>query len=100
MIVVTAALALGALDSTQFATQTRKRARQSLGVAVIWAVGCLFSLFTAHGTEIVTTVIAALLALGSVALLVIHVRHGIAAPRVWLAPLLALLAVVFAVASL
>jgi hypothetical protein len=100
MIVVSAALALGALDSAQFATRSRKRARRSLAVAAVWALGCLFSLLAGHGAAIATVVIAALIALGSTALLVIHVRHGIATPRVWLAPVLGLVALVFAVAAL
>src|SRR5580704_6123884 len=81
MIVVSAALALGALDSAQFATKSRKRARQSLAAAAIWAMGCVFSLLSGHGTEVVTVVVSAFIVFGSVALLVIHVQHGIATLR-------------------
>lgn len=100
MIVVTAALAAGAVDFAQFATHNRKRARQSLAAGAVWASGCVVSLLVGHSAAIATTVIATLLTLGSVALLTIHVQHGIATPRVWLAPALALLALVFAVVSL
>jgi len=100
MIVVTGALALGALDSAQFAAKSRKRARQSLAAAAIWALGCVFSLLSGHGTEVVTALVAAFITFGSVSLLLIHVQHGIATLRVWLAPILAVVALVFALGNL
>jgi hypothetical protein len=100
MIVVTAAMALGAVDSAQFATQNRKRARQSLSVAAVWAGGFTFSLLPGHGAQLATVAIAGVLTLGAAALLIIHLRHGIATPRVWLAPVVAAIAFVFAVVNL
>jgi hypothetical protein len=100
VIVVTAALAVGALDSAQFATKNSKRARQSLAAAGVWAVGCLLSLLSGHGIEVVTAVVIAFIAFGSVTLLLIHVKHSIATPRVWLSPVLSLVALAFAVATL
>lgn len=97
-IVASIALALGALDSAQFATQNRKRARQSLSVAAIWAVGFFLSIFSGSGFRIGTLLVAALLTAGSVALLVVHLRHGIASARVWLAPVVAAVAVIAAAA--
>jgi hypothetical protein len=100
MIVVSAALAVGALDSAQFATRNPKRARQSLSVAAVWTAAVVVSLFSAHGARVATVGLAAFLLLGGVALLVIHIRHGIATPRVWLPPAMALVALVFSVAAL
>jgi hypothetical protein len=100
MIVVTAALAVGALDAAQFATRTQKRAAQSVAAATIWAGGFVFSLFSARGDEVATVLMTAVIALGSLGLLLIHVRHGIATPRVWLAPALGLVAFFFATVSL
>ena len=100
MIVVTAAMAVGAVDSAQFAVQNRKRARQSLSVAAVWTVGIIASLLAGHGAHVATVVVAGVLTLGAAALLVIHLRHGIATARVWLAPVLAAIALVFAVVNL
>ena len=99
-VVASIALALGALDSAQFATQNRKRARQSLGVAAVWAVAFIASIFSSREFRVATLVLAVLLTVGGIALLLIHIRHGIASPRVWLAPALGVVALTAAALTL